>query len=522
MLKSTFIGAFIAFFVAGLGLFAVALLAPLPTPTNPPETPQTSVDAATSETAVAPAPDLVPTSDGDEAATVLKLEPPTVVTPETEETSAVVDTESTVAPTVSILGNEFGGSDADEVVEFEASEGDPDVEIARTGAPSIPLIDTDAAISTAPAAPPAPSAPAQEVVAATPKDPEDEAPIGAETDAVVETASEKEEPADTSSEDGTQEIAIQAIEEPSPESAEVEAPFQSQDNNEVTESVADADTSSDTDVAAEAATPSVLSLGSDSSSDLPGGASGVKVNRVINVPNDTEDEDLLQIEEPIAATALERYAAPFDNPDGKPPVSILLLHQDGSGIGPEQLKDLPFPVTVLLNTDANTASEQMKVYRAAGIEIAFQSTFPSGSRASDVEVTLQSALASVPEAVAFVDTGATGLQDSRDVTNQTIEVLADDGYGLVIVPKGLNSALRVANGAGVPAGTIYRDLDGEGQAERAIARSLDQAAFRARQDDGVVLLGRLQSSTVLALKTWHDKNQDGQVVLGPLSAYLRR
>ena len=62
--------------------------------------------------------------------------------------------------------------------------------------------------------------------------------------------------------------------------------------------------------------------------------------------------------------------------------------------------------------------------------MALKADFPTGARANDVEVAMQSALGLVPDAVAFVDPGVTGTQDSCDMTNQTIEVLAVDGRGL--------------------------------------------------------------------------------------------
>jgi polysaccharide deacetylase 2 family uncharacterized protein YibQ len=75
--------------------------------------------------------------------------------------------------------------------------------------------------------------------------------------------------------------------------------------------------------------------------------------------------------------------------------------------------------------------------------------------------------------------------------------------------------------AGVPAATIYRDLDGEGQDAQVIRRFIDQAAFRARQDSGVVLLGRMRPDTVTALINWGNDKRAAQVAQVPLSAVLR-
>ena len=98
--------------------------------------------------------------------------------------------------------------------------------------------------------------------------------------------------------------------------------------------------------------------------------------------------------------------------------------------------------------------------------------------------------------------------------------LASDGRGLVTKSQGLNSALREAESEGVPAGVIYRDLDGDGQDARVIRRFLDQAAFRARQNDGVILLARMRQETIDALDAWNEANRAGQVALAPLSTVL--
>ena len=66
-----------------------------------------------------------------------------------------------------------------------------------------------------------------------------------------------------------------------------------------------------------------------------------------------------------------------------------------------------------------------------------------------------------------------------------------------------------------------RDLDAEGQDARVIRRFLDQAAFRARQESGVVMLGRVRPDTISALILWGTANRAGQVALVPVSAVLR-
>jgi polysaccharide deacetylase 2 family uncharacterized protein YibQ len=112
------------------------------------------------------------------------------------------------------------------------------------------------------------------------------------------------------------------------------------------------------------------------------------------------------------------------------------------------------------------------------------------------------------------------LQANSAVTEQTMARLARDGLGVVTLSKGLNMANRAAEAAGVPAGTIYRDLDSEGQSAQVIRRFMDQAAFRARQTSGVILLGRVRPDTISALMLWGAENRAEQVAVVPISAVL--
>ena len=91
----------------------------------------------------------------------------------------------------------------------------------------------------------------------------------------------------------------------------------------------------------------------------------------------------------------------------------------------------------------------------------------------------------------------------------------------MIAKKGLNAALHVAKGTGIPSATIYRDLDAEGQTARVIGRFLEQAAFQARREDGVILLGRMSDEMIEAWRKWAELNETGRVTLGPLSAALQ-
>ncbi len=217
---------------------------------------------------------------------------------------------------------------------------------------------------------------------------------------------------------------------------------------------------------------------------------------------------------------MERFAAAHDNSDGKPLLSVVLIDDGAMPGASAALAGLPFPVTIALDPGAPDAAAKMAAYRAAGVEVAALISLPRGAAPSDVEVAFAAYFAALPEAVLVLDSGEVGLQSDIEVTRQAMEILAADGRALVSVSQGLNQAMREAERAQVPAAVVYRDLDSEGQDARVIRRFLDQAAFRARQQSGVVLLGRVRPDTISALILWGTANRAGQVSVAPVSAVL--
>ncbi len=113
-----------------------------------------------------------------------------------------------------------------------------------------------------------------------------------------------------------------------------------------------------------------------------------------------------------------------------------------------------------------------------------------------------------------------GFQEDPALAKQVSAILSESGHGVISHPKGLNTGHRLAIKAGVPAGTLFRDVDGAGQDGRAIRRFMDNAAFKARQQDGVIVLGRARPATVQALIEWSLGNRAKSVALAPVSAVL--
>ncbi|MEQ8897479.1 MAG: divergent polysaccharide deacetylase family protein [Roseovarius sp.] len=219
---------------------------------------------------------------------------------------------------------------------------------------------------------------------------------------------------------------------------------------------------------------------------------------------------------------LQAYAAPFSNPDGKPLMAIVLIDDGSSPISFEALADFPYPISYAVDASWPGAAEAADKYRAAGLDVLAIADLPPGAGAADAEVAMQSYLTAVPEAVAVMEGSDGGLQSSRAATEQLIPILQDSGHGLVLYPNGLDTAQKLISRQGVPVVSVFRDFDGEGQDATVIRRFLDQAAFKAgQQEQGVVMVGRLRAETVSALLLWGLQDRAGSVALAPVSAVLK-
>ena len=218
--------------------------------------------------------------------------------------------------------------------------------------------------------------------------------------------------------------------------------------------------------------------------------------------------------------AIKMFAAEFDNPDRRPMMAIILLVDEGSADSAGAAGPLPFPVSYAVDASAANATRLMRRYRDAGFEVLALAPLPERATPVDVEVAFQAYLRAVPEAVAFMDTRAAAFQSGHFVATQIAAALSASGHGMVTYSRGLNSAMQVAGRAGVPAALVFRDFDGAGQDSATMLRFLDQAAFRAGQQNGVILVGRNRATTMSALLEWSGGNRAGTVALAPISAVL--
>ena len=224
---------------------------------------------------------------------------------------------------------------------------------------------------------------------------------------------------------------------------------------------------------------------------------------------------------PSELSPLERYAVPAEAEDGAPRMAIVLI-DDGTGpLGPDTVGEFPFAVSFAIPASHPDAAATAQGYRDAGFEVLAIAGVPEGAQATDVEVTLEGSLGAVPEAVAVMEAPGDGLQATRAISEQAAQYLGASGHGLLMQPKGLNTGEALARREAVPTVTVFRDFDGEGQDPRVMRRFLDQAAFKARQEGAVVMLGRLRADTVSALLLWGLQDRASSVALVPISLVLR-
>lgn len=249
---------------------------------------------------------------------------------------------------------------------------------------------------------------------------------------------------------------------------------------------------------------------------------GVTVRRPTNEAPNVVDDIEVETEEmaPSVSNALVDFAAVSGDVAGKPLMSIVLIDDGEMPAAAAALAGLPFPVTIAIDPAKENAAALMETYRADGFEVAVLAKLPEGALPSDVEISFESIFGTLPESIAVLDLGESGLQADRAVTEQAMNILASQGRGLITVSQGLNMSLRAAEVAGVPSVEVSRDLDSDGQDARVVRRFVDQAAFRARQESGVVLVGRIRPDTISALILWGTANQDDLVALVPVSAIL--
>lgn len=244
------------------------------------------------------------------------------------------------------------------------------------------------------------------------------------------------------------------------------------------------------------------------------------IRRLPGAPDETGD--IPSDDDPMTsdAPALQKWRTEFDNAGDRPLMSIVLVHEGDSTLAGNELAALPEMIAIGINAGQPGADMIAAEYRAADREVVMIPSLPEGATPQDVEVALRVNFETVPEAVAVMDSSGESFQSDRAAVAQIVDVVAASGHGLITFPRGLNTAHQRAERAGVPTGLIFRDIDGDGQSNEQIRRAMDRAAFRARQDEAVILVGRTRSETLAALAEWSLGNRAASVTMAPISTAL--
>lgn len=225
-------------------------------------------------------------------------------------------------------------------------------------------------------------------------------------------------------------------------------------------------------------------------------------------------------EQEAAPRAIIRNGVPFDITKDLPVMAILLQDQGAQRAQLGDLSSLPFSVTFVVDAIAPDAEEAIAFYKAAGAEVVIAASLPPEATPTDAEVNFQVQDDILAQGSAVLMLTESGFQERSDLAQQVAEILLASGHGVISQPKGLNTGHRLAVKAGVPAGVIFRDVDGAGQDGRAIRRFLDNAAFKARQKEGVIVYGRARPETLQSLIEWSLGNRAKSVSVAPVSAVL--
>lgn len=270
-------------------------------------------------------------------------------------------------------------------------------------------------------------------------------------------------------------------------------------------------------------TPKIKSAPVTPITDRAEGVKGVTTNRLPSIgagaPDLAEDGSIDAVTASGVSLAIERNAERFQNPDARPLMAVLLADQGPGRAGLSGLENLPFPVSFIVDANAADAAQAIDFYRDAGAEVLLKPVLPAGATPKDAEVNFQSQKALTASAVGVFLDGQSGFQSNSPLAAQVADILVATGHGLVSQPQGLNTGHKTALKTGVAAGLVFRQFD-DGADSAAIRRLLDNAAFKAGQENGVILMGRATPDTVQALVEWSLGNRVKSVAMAPVSAVL--
>lgn len=213
-------------------------------------------------------------------------------------------------------------------------------------------------------------------------------------------------------------------------------------------------------------------------------------------------------------------ARPFEADPALPRLAVILIDIGAAGLPRDDLARLPFAVTFAIDPLAPDAAQAAAAYRAAGQEVVLLAPpLPEGATPADLETAIEAAGLALPQAVAMLERPA-ALGSERRLAAQAVPILKAQGRGLVTHDAGLGSAAQAAQREGLPHAEVYRLLDAGDETAPVILRYLDRAAFTAKQEGQVVVLGRSRPETVAALVQWMTAGQGATLAIAPLTALM--
>ena len=181
---------------------------------------------------------------------------------------------------------------------------------------------------------------------------------------------------------------------------------------------------------------------------------------------------------------------------------------------------LPFPVSFIVDGGQADALDIIATYKAAGFEVLLQPTLPENATPIDAEVNFQVQSHLFENTVAAFLPVSSGFQSDSPLATQISQILLEQGHGVLAEQSGLNTGYKTALKTGVFAGVVFRDLNGKGANDKIIQRFLDNAAFKAGQQKGVILVGDAIPETLQALIEWSLGSRAKSVALAPVSTVL--
>ncbi|OCX66489.1 hypothetical protein BFP70_04460 [Thioclava sp. SK-1] len=224
------------------------------------------------------------------------------------------------------------------------------------------------------------------------------------------------------------------------------------------------------------------------------------------------------------STPLQQYSMPFVAPQDAALFSVVLIDPGvvAGGLDGTTIRSLTVPVTVAIDPARADAKEVAQSYRDSGFEVAIlASDLPAGAKPEDLAVALEAWRSVIPDAIAVVEPSPARIQNDRSLARALVELLEQEGLGLITQERGLNAASQLAENIDLPETKTWRVLDDGREGAPRIARELNRSAFEAKRNGSVVVMLSAWPDSVAGLMEWSSKADD-EVKIAPASAILKR